>query len=59
MDWSTGLILEEMIYVKILKEELQIKIGRNLEKVEGLASFGIKARKEELVQPPNLFLTLL
>jgi hypothetical protein len=43
-----------MILVRILYEELHKEMGWNLEKDVGLASLGIKAKKEELVFPPSL-----
>ena len=41
-------------FVRILYEALHSEIGRNPSKEEGLISFGIRARKVELVAPPTL-----
>jgi len=43
-----------MILVIILHEELQREIGMNLVKENMFASFGIRARREELELPPIL-----
>ena len=42
-------ILEAKIFDKILSEVLHSEISLNLSSVEGFFSFGIKARKDELV----------
>ena len=39
---------------RILYEELHSEIRQNLSKEEGLASFGMRDKKVELVHPPTL-----
>jgi len=45
-----------MILVRILYEELQREIGQKREKLEGLDSLWIRARKVELVAPLIFYL---
>lgn len=44
-----------IILVKILHEEFHKEIGLNLEKEEGLVSFGMRSRKYEFMLPPTYF----
>jgi hypothetical protein len=51
---NIGFNLFAMTFARILYETLQRDMGWNLSKEEAFFSFGIKARKDELVAPPIL-----
>ena len=50
---SNGLIPLARSFTIILYEALQREMGLNLSKVSGFDSFGINAKKVELVLPPS------
>jgi len=47
-----------IIFIIILYEALQRDMGGNLQKLEGLDSFGTKASKEEFMLPPYMLFFL-